>query len=184
MCDLALIDYALSTRAASSAVIRLKAHPTFVSDAMVKDVHHTINFLAGCGGTARALAARLRDHLTGGRLRLTSLDFWTSPLEGWRMPPVTRRALSEAMLVVSKGDAHYRRLLGDRHWPPTTPFADIACYFPAPVVALRTCKSEVAVGLEPGQVEWVAAQDADWLVDGRWGMVQFAIPEQWQSPQY
>ena len=47
-----------------------------------------------------------------------------------------------------KGDLNYRRLVGDRLWPPTTPFADVTAYFPGPVAALRTLKSDVIVGLD------------------------------------
>jgi hypothetical protein len=174
VCDLALADALLSSGLAASVRLHLKPHPTFVSDAIPQDTHDTLGFLhADDDADTRALGARLRDHLEAGRMVLQADFFWTSPLEAWRMPPALRQELGGSALVVSKGDANYRRLLGDRHWPPTTPFADVVGYFPAPVVALRTCKSEVAVGLQPGQTEQVAAQDAEWLVNGQWGMIQF-----------
>jgi hypothetical protein len=78
-------------------------------------------------------------------------------------------------LVISKGDAHYRRLLGDRHWPYETSFEDILAYYPAPLVALRTLKSELVAGLAPGQTAWVASQDPEWMLNGRWGMIQSRI---------
>jgi hypothetical protein len=91
----------------------------------------------------------------------------------WLMPGPLRAELSESEMIISKGDANYRRLLGDRHWPPTTKFADVVGYSPAPLAALRTQKSEVAIGLEPGQAETVAGQDSEWLINGRWGVIQF-----------
>ena len=84
-----------------------------------------------------------------------------------------REELSKASYIISKGDANYRRLLGDRHWPFETPFKDIVSYMPSPVVALRALKSEVACGLAPGQAEKTADQDPDWLINGKWGVVQF-----------
>ena len=49
--------------------------------------------------------------------------------------------LHTAALVVVKGDLNYRKLLADRHWPPTAPFAAAAHPFVAvPFVALRTLK--------------------------------------------
>ncbi len=174
VCDLALTDYLLGSGAAASVWVHVKSHPTFVSDAMAGDVRDTVAFLAGDGDPApRTLGARLADHLDAGRLVLADNFFWTSPLAAWEMPPALREHLAGSALVISKGDANYRRLLGDRHWPHTTPFADVVGYFPAPLVALRTCKSEVGVGLPPGRAEQAAAQDPDWLVNGQWGMIQF-----------
>ena len=40
------------------------------------------------------------------------------------------------------------RLVGDCTWPATTPFSTTASYFPAPVVTLRTLKSDVVVGID------------------------------------
>jgi hypothetical protein len=75
--------------------------------------------------------------------------------------------------VISKGDANYRRLLGDRHWAFTTPFEGIMSYFSAPVLVLRTCKSNVMCGLAAGQDEALMGEDPDWMTDGQWGLIQF-----------
>jgi hypothetical protein len=74
--------------------------------------------------------------------------FWTSPLAFWEIPNSLKNELAEANLIVVKGDANYRRLLGDRHRDFTTNIADIVCYLPAPMVALRTLKSKVVAGLK------------------------------------
>jgi hypothetical protein len=83
-----------------------------------------------------------------------------------------------------KGDANYRRLIDDRLWPHDTPLVTAWGYLPAPLVALRTLKSEVCVGLAAGVSvcgraetnawlltrgvgqERLSASDADWLVRG------------------
>ena len=54
----------------------------------------------------------------------------------------------------------YRKLLGDRTWNTDERFSDLVSYFPAPVVALRTCKSPLAVGLLPGHAPAPAAAAA------------------------
>jgi len=82
--------------------------------------------------------------------------------------------LARTDLLISKGDANYRRLLGDRAWPFTTPFAEVVSYLPAPLLALRTAKSEVAAGLTQAQIDALNDDDPDWLVNGRWGVAQFA----------
>ena len=175
--DLYLAAFLLEQNMAETIYLHAKAHPTFVSDAMIKDVQQTVVFLLNEGDPEAATAGqRLHDLLDNGRLRLQTHWFWTSPLDMWEMPAPLRRELGRSDLLISKGDANYRRLLGDRHWPLTTPFADVVCYLPAPVVALRTLKSEIAVGLTQGQPKKVAEQDPAWLYDGRWGVIQFAKP--------
>ncbi|MEA3351123.1 MAG: damage-control phosphatase ARMT1 family protein [Chloroflexota bacterium] len=172
--DLAFADYLLTAGVASTVRLHLKEHPTFVSDAVPKDVDTSVTFLQRDDApSVCSLGERLRAHLVDERLQMRTNFFWTSPLEGWKMPPALADELSESDLVISKGDANYRRLLGDRHWPDITPFADIVAYFPAPLVALRTLKAELICGLRPGQAESVAAEDPNWMVNGRWGVVQF-----------
>jgi hypothetical protein len=90
------------------------------------------------------------------------------------MPANHYLELAQASLLINKGDANYRRWLGDRHWPMTTSPKDVLNYIPAPWLALRICKCNIAVGLEPGQPEALDYQDPDWLTNGNWGMLQFA----------
>ncbi|MFN2153401.1 MAG: damage-control phosphatase ARMT1 family protein, partial [Anaerolineales bacterium] len=173
--DLVFADYLLSSGLTGVVRLHVKPHPTYVSDAMIKDVRTTLDFFeADSDPQVNALGSRLTNDWERDRLQVKENFFWTSPLPAWEMPVLLRDELSAADLVISKGDANYRRLLGDLDWPFTTPFADILAYFPAPIVALRTVKAEIACGLQPGQAENVAAQDPDWMIDGRWGVVQFA----------
>lgn len=177
VCDLCVADFLLTTQAAQSIYLHLKPHPTFVSDAMIKDVHHTLKVLAADSDTqVQSLARRLQDHMAQGRLQCRDNYFWTSPLVFWDMPESLRQELAQAALIFIKGDANYRRCLGDCHWPFTTPFADIVCYFPAPFVALRTLKSELAAGLQLEQIETLNQDDPEWLTNGQWGVIQLVDP--------
>jgi hypothetical protein len=172
--DLFLADYLLSSGLTSTIHFHLKQHPTFVSDTLAADVGETLAWLGQePEPDSNRAAARLVQHIQGGRLRLDDHDFWTSPLAGWEMPHDLESDLAASQLVIVKGDMHYRRCLGDLHWPFTTPFDDILRYFPTPVVCLRTYKSEVACGLTSEQVETVRRTDPDWLINGRWGLIQF-----------
>ncbi|MCZ7669261.1 MAG: hypothetical protein M5U34_19790 [Chloroflexi bacterium] len=47
-------------------------------------------------------------------------------------------------------------------------------YRPAPLLALRTLKSEIVVNLAEGQAETLTARDPDWLTNGKWGVIHFA----------
>ncbi|MEM7117429.1 MAG: damage-control phosphatase ARMT1 family protein [Chloroflexota bacterium] len=180
--DLVLADYLLQTGTAVSVTLHLKIHPTFVSDATIANVQETIRFLQEDSDSAtRALGKRLAqlvengsfDKLSTARLQLTAHPFWTSPLPWWELPAYLKAELSAAHLVISKGDANYRRLAGDRHWPHTTPFADVMSYQPSPLLALRTHKSEVAIGLSPAQIAWLNQHHPEWLTNGEWGVIQF-----------
>lgn len=173
--DLALVDYLLDSGRAAAVHLHLKPHPLFVSDALVADLRETVAALtveeeeAVC-----AFGERLHGYLEARCIVLDHDYFWTSPLPAWEMPADLRGRLAASHLVISKGDANYRRLLGDRHWAFSTPFARIVSYFPAPLLALRTLKSEVAVGLPADRVVSLNSQHPGWTTSGRWGMIQFS----------
>ena len=45
---------------------------------------------------------------------------------------------------------------------------------PAPLLSLRTLKADVVAGLKPGQGEALFNVDQNWLVNGKFGMIQSA----------
>lgn len=175
MGDLCLADYLLATGQADTVRFHLKLFPTFVSDATLLDVEMTVAQLREHDdSTWQQAGARWTDYLSNGRLQLTTHPFWTSPHPLWQMPADLSQQLAAAALIISKGDANYRRALGDAQWPYTMPFADIVSYLPVSALFLRTCKSEVLAGLAQGQAAQLAAQEEDWLINGRWGVMQLA----------
>jgi hypothetical protein len=93
-------------------------------------------------------------------------SFWCSPLTFHALPNDLATELAEATVVIIKGDLNYRRLVGDAHWSPTTSFQDLTSYFPAPLVALRTLKSDVAVGVDPDRLTHLEATAPGWRTDG------------------
>ncbi len=172
ICDLCLVDFLLGSGLVSQIYLHLKPHPTFISDAMIKDVHDTTDFLATVSHPhVKYFTERLQANIASGRLVLSEDNFWTSPLAFWQIPTSLQEELANSSLILVKGDANYRRLLGDRHWDFTTNIADIVSYLPAPMVALRTLKSEVAAGLKPEVIASVA-NDPSWLTNGQWGIIQ------------
>jgi len=154
--------------------MHLKPYPFFVSDAMIQDAREMIARLEGeAEPRSRAAGERLAGRLRAGSLQLTTHPFWASAYSFREMLDGLSGELAQADLVILKGDANYRRLLGDRHWAPTTQLAEVTAYFPAPYVALRTLKAEIVVGLAQGQAEQAARQEAAWLTSGRRGLIQF-----------
>ena len=175
--DLCLMDGLLSGKVASNIHVHVKSHPTFVSDVVVPDVGDTVTFLRrSVDRRVQKLGGRLQDHLDAGRITVDDPFFWTSPLPLWQMPTDIEAEMRNADLVILKGDANYRRLLGDRRWPYDTPLSDATGYVPTPTLALRTLKSEVAAGLDPSDIERAASASPDWDTAGEWGMIQLSHP--------
>jgi len=95
----------------------------------------------------------------------------------WEMPPALFEDLAaNSALAFTKGDANYRRLLGDRSWALDAPFKDVCAYFPTTLCALRTLKAELGCGMPSGETARAAAADAQWMVNGRFGVIQVAPP--------
>ena len=177
-CDLLVADRLLSEGAADlSLTLHVKGAPFFVSDAMVKDARSTI---AAFGSDADPLLAqpgeRLREALEAGRVHLADHWFWNSPLHFTSLPPDLRESLSCADMVIIKGDANYRRILEDRKWDFSLRMEEIAAYFPAPFVAIRTMKSEIVVDIPRDVVLRLSALDPEWLTNGRRGLIRFCAP--------
>lgn len=173
-CDLLLADFLISTKLVTTVCLNLKSHPSFISDATISDVKQMINaFVTDSDAELALVGKRLQSSVDNDHLQLKDDYFWTSPLVFWEMPKHLLKTFSQSKLVISKGDANYRRFLGDLHWVATTPIEDIIDYFPAPLVLLRTFKSEVAAGLQPDQVKQLTQKEHSWMTNGDCGVIQF-----------
>ncbi|MDG4824089.1 damage-control phosphatase ARMT1 family protein [Asanoa sp. WMMD1127] len=157
MADLVLAGWLLDTGLADRVTLHVKPLPYYVSDATASDVD--------------AAAARLGRPMDK-RIAVRTHPFWCAPLDFRALPPDLTADLRAHRVVLVKGDLNYRRLVGDRDWEPTTPFPAAATDLGVPVVALRTCKSEVVVGLHRATVARLDAAEPRWRVSGRHGLVQ------------
>jgi hypothetical protein len=88
-----------------------------------------------------------------------------------QFPDDLRDTLGSSDLILLKGDVNYRRLIDDRHWPPTSDLATIAAHMPSSFLALRTLKGELLVGLPEGLAEKLASEDPTWLINGERGLI-------------
>ncbi|MEU2686687.1 damage-control phosphatase ARMT1 family protein [Streptomyces hygroscopicus] len=170
--DLVLIDHVLRHGRAERAVLQVKPYPYYVSDATTEDVVDCLRRLTGAEGAAAGAGRRLWAAMADGRLAVRTHDFFRAPLPYEDMPGDLRREFAGATLTVMKGDLNYRRLVGDRLWPPTTSFADRTAYFPGPVAALRTLKSDVIVGLDEPAVAALDAREDRWRTSGTHALIQ------------
>jgi hypothetical protein len=108
-----------------------------------------------------------------GRLRVRAEQLLNLPFMIDEMPATFIQELGNYDLVIFKGDANYRRVLGDRHWALTASLQEIVAYFPSNLLLIRTLKSEVAAGLTAEIVNEMESQTADWLINGTCGVIQF-----------
>ena len=131
---------------------------------MPEDLEATVDALAGSGAPfLRELGQRIRGHLAESRMIVAAHPFWTTWRFFTQFPKELHDTLSQADLIVFKGDANYRRIASDRHWPPTTRLEAISSGIPTSFVVMRTLKSELIVGLQEGDAERLDPRVADAL---------------------
>lgn len=173
MMDLVLIDFMLQ-HVTDTVILHVKSHPTFVSDAIPQDVWMTLLEMRSHGEPATALAKRLTEAWNTGQLKIAPHPFWNSSFFMWDMPMTLHNLMDTARLVIVKGDANYRRAIGDSMWSVDMPFTDIMSYLNAPVMCLRTLKSDPIVGL-PSLATATELEKADhqWRTNGKRGVIQF-----------
>lgn len=175
--DLLLAHHLLASGVASRVRLRCKHHPTFVSDALEVDVDAHIRACAAASPGLASLAEAWQTYRDDGSLLCCSEPYWAMPYALWEMPDDLRRELAQTSdLVIVKGDANYRRALGDRPWPLSAPFDQVCSYFPAPLLCLRTLKAELGCGMDPAKVRAAQQADQHWLTNGKWGVLQFVLP--------
>ena len=176
--------------------------PTFVSDALEKDLLGHIDYYRNLDPekfpNAHHAGQKWQEFLSVGHWKCNEHNFWVqgrkccqrSPcypgfvgysysfpaFPMWKMTEPLRSDMTDTCdLAFVKGDANYRRLLGDCMWDLSAPFDEVVGhYFPSPVCALRTLKAEIGVGMDKVQVERAEKLDPSWMVNGRFGVVQFA----------
>lgn len=173
--DLALVDGLLRRDLVDQAVLHVKLHPTFVSDTTVPDVLRFLDLTRQHGAQAAQFGERMQARLEEGRLRLAPDAYWNSTRFLWDLPPRLSHIFADARLAIIKGDANYRRMVGDALWPAETPLRQVVDYFPCPLLALRTLKSDPVVGLPAGLAERLDSVDDQWRVNGRRAVLQISM---------
>ncbi|WP_327675097.1 MULTISPECIES: damage-control phosphatase ARMT1 family protein [unclassified Streptomyces] len=174
LADLLLVDHLLNSGRVARVIVQVKPYPYYVSDAMTVDVVDCVRRLTRAGGAAAEAGGRIWEAMGDGRLEVRAHPFSCAPLPYADMPDDLRAEFAATTLTVLKGDLNYRRLVGDRLWEPTASFAERVAYWPTPVVALRTLKCDVIVGLEASVRNALDAAEPHqkWRVSGAHALVQ------------
>ncbi|MGW0767282.1 damage-control phosphatase ARMT1 family protein [Streptomyces sp. NPDC002676] len=171
--DLLLIAHLLAEGRIARAVLHIKPYPYYVSDATTADVIDALHRIRAAPGAAAEYGRLLWAATADGRLTLRAHPFSCAPLPYAELPDDLRAEFGSAALTVVKGDLNYRRLVGDRMWPPTTSFQWATACFPGPVAALRTLKSDVVTGLSADtEAALAAAEGQGWRTSGTHALIQ------------
>lgn len=183
--DLVLADFMVSVGLAKEVRFHGKSIPWFVSDVTKQDFDWTVSQTAASNHKhMSSCGVQWKRHMKDGTWTYHDHRFWTLPHEFCDMPADAAdlyAMLQGSDLILFKGDLNYRRLTGDRTWEHTVPFQQVLRGFlPAPLCSVRTLKANVQVGLEPGQAENLASQDAEWMTSGRYAVIQFCSPSKQQ----
>eukprot|EP00980_Cylindrotheca_fusiformis_P001492 scaffold346_cov116-Cylindrotheca_fusiformis.AAC.6 len=137
--DLALAQYLVESGIASCVTFQLKSHPTFVSDALEVDlrahVRHYIKLDPDSFPNCQKAGETWQEFLDDGRWKCNEDNFWVQAFPMWDMTePLRTDTKDRCDLAFVKGDANYRRLLGDCKWDFTASFGKVVgSYFPCPV---------------------------------------------------
>lgn len=155
-------------------IVHLKMNPTYVSDATSADVRWMLQALPEISSDFTPLVQQLETSLQTGLLRLQPDFFWHSSRFYDELPSHIRMAFSHARIIISKGDANYRRALKDTIFDVEEAFANIVSEIPAPFLALRTLKSDPIVGITRAKAQSLTTLDKNWRTNGKRGLIQFA----------
>ncbi|MBT28948.1 MAG: hypothetical protein CMO01_04730 [Thalassobius sp.] len=170
--DICLAIYMLEKKKVDNIIFHVKEAPIFVSDTLVKDVYLQLEEIEKSHPDYKHLAKIFRDKIDSGDVKLIPDLFWSTALAFNELPAHIKESLQNADLIISKGDANYRRFLQDREWDFSTPLSEVIYFFDKPVLLLRTLKSEVLAGTKPENIEKAKAVDSEWLVNGKFGVIQ------------
>jgi len=184
-------------------VLHPKSIPWYVSDVTPVDFMNLLNsirdaksfFTSGPGDEKLSeeelsnldfLFENWSDLHIDGKMIMRPHKFWTEGGSFWRLPHTATDLysdLKESELVIFKGDLNYRKLVADAMWDAHTPFetalGPIGKDSGLRILALRTCKGDVVVGLPKGKDEELRkAQGKDesmraWAFTGEYAVCEF-----------
>ena len=171
--DLVLANQLISLGFAKTVVLHAKQLPTFVSDATIEDIRQLCDFLRNQHDhETQEFAVLIEDYLKSSRIIIKDHSFWNAPLHFYEMPLTLYLELEKSDMIVFKGDANYRRIFGDKELPLSLKTEDLAHYLPTNSMTIRILKSEIITGLSTHEISEVNHFEQDWLISGKYGLIQ------------
>jgi uncharacterized protein with ATP-grasp and redox domains len=160
----------------------LKRMPWYVSDTMREDIAWLLSFMSE-HAIMMDIVEKWKSYIASGFWEIHDHRFWTLPHDFSEMQTVAAdlyKLLQQSSLIIIKGDLNYRKLTGDRKWHVLTPFRGaLRGFTPAPLVALRTAKADVVVGIEDINIYAKINNNQlprNWMISGEYGLIQYYDP--------
>ncbi|XP_014204987.1 protein-glutamate O-methyltransferase [Copidosoma floridanum] len=178
--DLCLAIFLMENKLANKIRFYVKRYPWFVSDVTTCDFHWLVEMIKTSDDENIQRFGQVCDkYLKDKSWTIEEESFWTEPFDYSEMKssnPSLYNKLSEAVLVIFKGDLNYRKLMGDVNWKYTTDFCEALRGFrPTNLLSLRTVKADVCVGLPAGKAEELKKEIPNWMEIGKFGLIQASI---------
>ncbi len=168
--DLILAHHIIEKKLAQRVVLHFKKVPFIVSDATLQDLSMLLNALKRFPSLHKAI----NRHMEDGHIILKDELFWTSPThfftEGFSA------IMEPSDMIISKGDANYRRFFGDKEVPVTERLDSLLGYLTTPTLLLRVCKSEIISNIPKEVILRLDYEDPKWKSNGKYGVIQFYNP--------
>jgi len=188
--DLLYSSYLLRSGLASTVVLHAKEFPWFVSDVTPSDVDSLFMHLESSEIFSNRkhidpLISLLREQFEMGKITVRTHSFWTTGFNFQEMisqaPGLLKCFVTKSMLLITKGDLNYRKLVRDGLWPHTTPFRQAIGPLGAGsglrLLALRTNKADCCVGVESEEKVDALNEEAPngtWVRNGQYAVISFS----------
>lgn len=173
--DVVLVDTILTKFSSCELHLHLKERPVLVSDATMDDWKILLESMETLGG--KKLVQRLNGYQKDKRLHVLTHPAWNAPIHFTKVLKTDFELIDfhKNNLIISKGDANYRRFFEDRHLPTASKIEDLHLPISIPSFALRTLKSEIMVGLNTSEETKLNEKKPDWMTDGTHAIIQKII---------
>ena len=152
--------------------------PWFVSDVTRKDFNWTIEWMGKTDEPSlQHFHQKWSSFVKEGKWIIEDHPFWSYPHSFHSMESVAvdlYKHLSQADLLLFKGDLNYRKLTGDLRWDYSEKFEKAVGQFrPAPLISLRTLKCDLVHDVPKEVVKKESEKYKEWMLFGTHAVIQF-----------
>ncbi|KAG8039985.1 hypothetical protein G9C98_001503 [Cotesia typhae] len=174
--DFCIAAFLIENDFAKKIRFHVKSIPWFVSDVTERDLFWTIDTMKNSNHkNLMKLGHRCSKYLEDNKWTVEIESFWTEPYDFSQMKVESLQLynkLSEAILIIFKGDLNYRKLMGDINWDYETDLKTALRGFqPTNIVALRTVKADLIVGVPHKKVNELFSKQENWMETGQYGLI-------------